>query len=456
MTRNGLLIGFLPLILGACASATPARPANPATQKIAQPAAPDPSAALRQDLASAYDQIVARSSGEVKPVVVDADAALSIDIPDHRTIRGAVKYFSGDLHEKIQASLDRSAQFKPMIDKVLDEYKLPRALAYLPVIESAYSPTLTSRSGAHGVWQFMPSTAAEYGLRLDWWVDDRANPEKSTRAAARYLRDLYNHFQDWPLALAAYNAGPGRVSRALTTNNVTTFWELCDKAALPKETRGYVPTFFATILIASDPPSYGFQLHEAPLAAVQRVAVEGPLSLDYLADVAEVDASELRQLNPELRRGLIPPGLNQIVVPAACASTILSKASTLRYEDTKIAVASFTFRPGDTLDGIARAIGIQADEILKMNGLASSRIAAGDSIYLPLKQTDLSNRLQARQAPTDGYYTVTAGDTLYSIARRFGLSVEELTDLNRLEDTAIHPGDRLRISLGTILTTGSM
>ena len=410
MKSRVLLVGFLPLILGACATST-----SHAVTALPTPLPPrvsvdEQSAALRQDLASAYDQIVARSTGEIKPTVVDADAALSIEIPDHRTIRGAVKYFSGDLHDKIQASLDRSAQFKPMIDKVLDEYKLPRALAYLPVIESAYSPTLTSRAGAHGVWQFMPSTAAEYGLRLDWWVDDRANPEKATRAAAKYLRDLYNQFHDWPLALAAYNAGPGRVSRALTENNVTSFWELCDKAALPKETRGYVPTFFATILIASDPPSYGFQLHDGVIPEVKRVSVDGPLSLDYVAEVADIDSTELRKLNPELRRGLIPPGSNQIIVPSRCAETIASRATTLRYEDTKMSVASFTMRPGDTLNGLARAIGVDPADILKMNGLATNRISAGDALYLPVKQTELSTRLQARQAPADGYYTVVEGD----------------------------------------------
>src|SRR5438067_67580 len=210
---------------------------------------------------------------------VDVEAAAGIPVPEHPSIRGALAYFTTQLRPDIQQSLTRSGQYKKLIDRVLAEFKLPKALAYLPVIESAYTPTMTSRAGAHGIWQFMPDTAREYGLRVDWWVDERADPERSTRAAVAYLRDLYRQFNDWPLTLAAYNAGPGRIRRALETNGATTFWELCDAGALPKETRGYVPTFFATLMIPSDPATYGFRLGESKDLDVKRIAVEGPLSL---------------------------------------------------------------------------------------------------------------------------------------------------------------------------------
>src|SRR5262249_20524899 len=191
---------------------------------------------------------------------------------------------------------------------------------YLPVIESAYLPGLTSRAGARGIWQFMSETADDYGLRVDWWVDERADPERSTRAAAAYLRDLYKQFQDWPLALAAYNAGPTRIRRALDDQGATTFWELLEAAAIPKETRGYVPTFFATLMIASDPSTYGFQLGQQPTANGQpsAVNVEGPVSLRFIADVAGIDEKTLRELNPALRRGVAPPGKGAIrVTPGA-------------------------------------------------------------------------------------------------------------------------------------------
>lgn len=198
-------------------------------------------------------------------------ASPDIGIPDHRSVFAALAYFTNELRPDIQESLLRSARYKKMIDAALDAHQLPKALAYLPVIESAYVPTLTSRAGAHGMWQFMPQTAREYGLRVNRKVDERTDPELSTRAAAAYLKDLYREFGDWPLALAAYNAGPARIHRAMEETCATTFWELLERRAVPRETRGYVPTFFATIIIAADPAAYGFRI-EAPVDEGPRAA----------------------------------------------------------------------------------------------------------------------------------------------------------------------------------------
>ncbi|MEO6259096.1 MAG: lytic transglycosylase domain-containing protein, partial [Thermoanaerobaculia bacterium] len=146
-----------------------------------------------------YQSIVARETHPVAAQPVDLEAARSIPLPDHPSIRSAVTLFSRSLKPSVQESLIRSGKYRKLIEKALDEYHLPPALAYLPVIESAYIPTLTSRAGAHGIWQFMPETARDYGLRVDWWVDDRADPERSTHAAAAYLKDLYRQFNDWSL-----------------------------------------------------------------------------------------------------------------------------------------------------------------------------------------------------------------------------------------------------------------
>src|SRR4051812_14423364 len=307
MNKERAVVLLIAIYAVACASPTPApKPV------AAAPALQPPSAAklqaeeYRKALEAAYAEIVAREGKPVAAPAVDVEAAASIPIPDHPTIRGALQYFTTDLKPSIQESLLRSGKYKKLIDKALDDYKLPRGLAYLPVIESAYVPSVTSRAGAHGIWQFMPETARDYGLRVDWWVDERADPERSTRAAAAYLRDLYRQFNDWPLTLAAYNAGPGRVRRALEQNNAATFWELCDAGALPKETRGYVPTFYATLIIASDPTTYGFRLGESKDLDSKRIAVEGPLSLRHVADVAQVDEAVLRELNPALRHGVVP------------------------------------------------------------------------------------------------------------------------------------------------------
>jgi membrane-bound lytic murein transglycosylase D len=439
----------------ACATTTP--PPKPVA--VAAPAHQSTSAAkleaeeYRRTIESAYSEIVAR---EGKPVIepkVDVEAAASIPIPDHRTIRGALQYFTTDLKPSIQESLIRSAKYKKLIDKALDDYKLPRGLAYLPVIESAYVPTVTSRAGAHGIWQFMPDTAREYGLRVDWWVDERADPERSTRAAAAYLKDLYRQFNDWPLALAAYNAGPGRIRRAMSATGGTTFWDLLENEAVPKETRGYVPTFFATLTIASDPATYGFRLGQPLELDLKPVEVEGPLSLRYLASVGNIDEAILRELNPSLRQGIVPPGKTTVRIPSKAADAVIARATTLRNEDANVAVCSYTLREGESLKRLARSLGTDVDTLVAMNNLRSASIGEGDSIYLPVHARELGALL----SHSDAYYAVKKGDTYYSIAKSHNLTVDELLDLNQLDsDHMLHPGERVRVTAPRTVTAGGM
>lgn len=455
------------LCLSACvtAQAPPSRP--PATSEPVRPAAAAPAPATTQShldaaeyrkaLEEAYTQIVARES-KPNPSRVDVEAAASIPIPDHRTIRGALNYFSTDLRDSIQTSLIRSGRYRKLIDAALDEAGLPKGLAYLPVIESAYIPTLTSRAGAHGIWQFMPDTAREYGLRVDWWVDERADPERSTRAAARFLKNLYHQFGDWSLALAAYNCGPGRVRRALESTGTSTFWELLEQSAVPKETRGYVPTFYATLLIASDPETHGFKLGDIEEADVKKVDVDGPVSLSYLAQVASIPEKELKELNPAFRRGILPPGRATVRVPAKAAESVVAQAETMRLDDTEIALCTFELREGDSLNSVARALGTTTETILAMNGLKSSAgLGSGDSLYLPVRARELGPLLRESEN-RKFYYAVRKGDTLYSVARRHDLSVAELADLNQLATHAkLRPGQKLRIaSRGTVNAGGGM
>ena len=434
-----------------CATAPPPAPQTAAPR----PETPRPQETVRKDLEDAYTGILARQHVVSAPEV-DIDAAASIAIPQHPTIDGALRYFSTGLREKIQASLARGAQYRTMIDATLEEHRLPKALAYLPVIESAFLPTLTSRAGAHGLWQFMPETAREYGLRVDWWVDDRADPERSTRAAAEYLSDLHRQFGDWSLALAAYNCGPGRVRRAMNRTGATSFWDLLELAAVPKETRNYVPTFFATVRIAGEPEAHGFRLDRATDPDDATVEVEGPVSLEYVATVAGVDEKRLRSLNPALHRGLVPPGRRAIRVPSNVAPLVAERAATLKEEDNRIAVASFRVRKGDSITSLAKKLGTTADTILAMNDLSKKQsIRAGRSIYLPVPPRQLGSLLRHAD-DEDVYYTVRKGDTLYSIAKRHRLTVGEVRELNDLDGTALQPGQKLRVSPPRSLTAGSM
>ena len=438
-----------------CMSTTP----SPATVPAVPPSSERliDGEAFRQDLEEAYSEIVERERVPANAPQVDLEAAVSMPIPDHRTIHGALNYFSTTLRDKIQTSLLRSARYRVMIDRALAEHRLPKALAYLPVIESAYLPTLTSRVGAHGIWQFMPDTAREYGLRVDWWVDERADPERSTRAAAAYLKDLYRQFGDWPLALAAYNCGPGRVRRALDRTGATSFWELLELTAVPKETRGYVPTFFATVLIAADPATHGFRL-EAPAESDERqVTIAGPLSLEYLAEATGLDETILRQLNPSLHRGLVPPGNTPVRVPGPAAPAVAEIAMTLRQDDSRIGVAAFTVRKGDTIPRLAKKLGTTPQTIRAMNDLRESEpLRAGRSIYLPVPARRLGSLLRHAE-DTKIFHTVRKGDTLYSIAKTHKLSVTEVRELNDLpKDAVLKPGQKLRVSPPRGLTAGSM
>ncbi|HEX6101330.1 MAG TPA: transglycosylase SLT domain-containing protein [Thermoanaerobaculia bacterium] len=412
---------------------------------------------FRAELEAAYTHILTRTDVKVPPPdapVVDIEAAASIPIPEHRTINSAVRLFSVDMKDSIQTSLLRSGKYRNLIDKTLEEHKLPKGLAYLPVIESAYLPTLTSRAGAYGIWQFMPDTAREYGLRVDWWVDERADPERSTRAAAAYLKDLHRMFDDWALALAAYNCGPGRVKRTLNEAGASTFWELLDNGFLPKETRGYVPTFFATLLIASDPETYGFELGKPHDADGKHVDVRGPVSLAYIAEAIGVDEDVLKDMNPALRRGVVPPGRAAVRVPSKHAETLLARADSLREEDAYVKFCRFTLRDGDTVKKLARKIGTKPETILAMNNLdENDRVSAGKSIYLPVRARELGALL----SQSESFYAVRKGDTLYSIAKKNDLSVDELRDLNDLSRNAkLKPGQKLRVSAPRALTAGGM
>ena len=445
------LLPLLALVAAACASTTAPTP-------LPRPAATPPPASdlqdFRKELEATYGQLVARDARPVDTAIVDLEAAVSLPIPEHPSVRSAVSLFSGSLKSNIQTYLSRSARYKQMIDGALATEGLPKALAYLPVIESGYSSTLTSRAGARGIWQFMSDTAREYGLRVDWWVDERADPERSTRAAARYLKDLYREFDDWPLTLAAYNAGPGRVRRALADTGASSFWELSDRSALPKETRGYVPTFYATIVIASDPATYGFRLSSPDATEIRRLELEGPLSLKYLAQVANLDEDVVRDLNPAFRRGVLPPGKSAVRLPAPAAALVASRGPNLKNEDAEISVCSLTLREGDSLKRIARSIGTTVDLLLAMNGLASaSRLGEGDSLYLPVRARELGAMLQQQ----DIYYAVRKGDTLDSIAKSHNLTVDELRDLNDLSRHArLHAGQSLLVTAPRSLSAGGM
>ena len=217
----------------------------------------------------------------------------------------------------VETGLRRAGRYRPMIQRVLREQGLPSDLMYMAQAESAFQPQALSRAGARGLWQFMSFRGEEYGLEHSWWVDDRQDPEKATEAAAHHLRDLYDMFGDWYLAMAAYDSGPGAVQHAVERTGYADFWELYKSNALPKETRNYVSIILALTLIAKDPARYGIDVDpEEPLHS-DNVLPGHPVDLRLVAETLDVDVETLRMLNPQLLRLVTPAGPGVCAAPTA-------------------------------------------------------------------------------------------------------------------------------------------
>src|SRR5438132_6294415 len=242
---------------------------------------------------------------------VEADLALNphdIPIPEHAKVLSYVEVMQGRMREYIQDSLARGAKYMPMIQAVFRAEGLPLDLAYIPIIESSFKTNALSKASAKGPWQFMKPTAKEHGLKTDWFIDERSDPEKATIAAAKYLKTLSKMFNgDWNLVLAAYNGGPGRVSRAMKRSGIDDFWRLSATSRyLPRETREYVPLIMAAMIIGRNPVQYGFEVVTAEPIAYEKVSIPQATDLRRVAEWTGTTVDEIQALNPELRRWTTP------------------------------------------------------------------------------------------------------------------------------------------------------
>lgn len=227
----------------------------------------------------------------------------------HARVEEYVEYFTTDGREVFQVWLDRSARYYPMMSAVFREKNLPEDLAYIAMIESGFNPHAVSGADATGPWQFVDSTAKRYGLRMDAWIDERRDPVKSTRAAAEHLHDLHNRFGSWSLALASYNAGALRVRQAIQKAQSKDFWTLYVAGHIPRETRNYVPKYLASVIIASNPVAYGFNIPSGGPFSYEEIAVPKSTDLGLIALFANTTIKQIKLLNPELRRGSTPPDM---------------------------------------------------------------------------------------------------------------------------------------------------
>jgi membrane-bound lytic murein transglycosylase D len=381
-----------------------------------------------------------------------------IDINDR--VLAYVELFQGRLRDFLQAGLDRGQRYLPMIQSVFKSEGLPLDLSYVPLIESAFKTTALSRVSARGMWQFMGPTAKEYGLNQleptqSWFLDERSDPEKATRAAAQYLKTLNGMFDgDWYFALASYNAGPGRLQGAVRRAKTTDFWKITASTRyLPRETREYVPMILAAIIIARSPELYGFTVNSSAPLAYEMVDIPSALDLKIIAEWGGITVEELQDLNPELRRTTTPLTPHSLKVPVGTAAPIQARLETAGslYRTFKF----HTVKRGDTVTSVARKYGISAKELREANALsAKAKLSAKQELMIPARSaTALPSAASARPATSTRAtsssapktYRVRQGDTLFSIARQFSITVDELKRLNRLSSDRIKIGDHLTV-----------
>src|SRR5216683_1533934 len=355
-------------------------------------------------------------------------------------VAGFISYFSNSQggHAHLLRSLERAGKYKDMISKNLREQGVPQDLIYLAVAESGFQPqALNARSGAGGMWQFMPTGA--YGLARNGWFDERFDPQKSSIAYARYMKTLYNQFGDWYLAMAAYDWGPGNVQRAVMRTGYADFWELYRRNVLPAETKNYVPGIIAAIIMAKNPEQYGLD-KVVPDAAVvsDSVTVNYAIDLRLVADVTNSSLLEIVALNPSLLRMTTPRDMSfDLHIPVGTLDVFATRIKDIP-EDKRASWRFHVVRSGETLDGIASALHAHASDIARTNGLkADDGVDTGDELVIPVAGAVASAGPQR--------YAVRRGDTLITVADRFGVSVEELRRWNHLSSNVVKPGSSLAV-----------
>jgi len=391
---------------------------------------------------------------EVENEINEIAHDLPIEIND-RVLGFLNHYTNGRGRSTIEIGLERIGRYQPMIEQILKEEGVPLDLIYLCQAESAFKPRALSRAKAKGMWQFISSRGKEYGLRQTWWVDERSDPEKSTRAAARHLKDLYQEFGDWYLAMAAYNSGPVRVEKAMERTGADNFWTLANKRALPKETINYVPNILALTIIGKNPQKYGFEVQSEPPLETERVAVDKATDLRVIAEAINLPLEDLRDLNAHVLRWTTPPDDPdfELVLPQGYGDKFKAEIATLP-ESKRVLFREHVVRKGETLSAIAKKYDSSVTELRQANSLkAKPVLRAGQSLIIPMSGIN-PPQVASKRTPTKATakkpavtaYTVRKGDTLAQIAARFKVSVALLKEWNHLSTTLLAVGKRLIVA----------
>jgi membrane-bound lytic murein transglycosylase D len=354
-------------------------------------------------------------------------------------VAGYINYFSTHGRSVFEGAWVRSGRYREMIFRIFREEGVPQDLIYMAQAESGFKPLALSRARARGMWQFMASRGVGYGLRRSWWVDDRQDPEKATRAAARHLHDLYNQFGDWYLAMAAYNSGPGNVQQAVRRTGYADFWELYKRNVLPAETKNYVPIILAMTIMSKNPAQYGLDaVQPDPPLKYDVVKVDYPVDLRLVAECVDVPVEQMVDLNPSLLRRTTPkdqpfelrlPEGSKEKYEAAIAAIPVEKRVAWRY---------YKVQPGDTLAGIARKYRTTERAIAQANNLESAPLAAEARLVIPVNGSGANGKIvYSRYA---SHYKTHTGDTVLTVAEDYGVPPDRLRRWNGLKTNSLRHG----------------
>ncbi len=395
----------------------------------------------------------------------------TIPLTYNSKVHGFIEYFTVRDRDYTRSMLRKKDLYFPLFEKYLKQYNIPEELKYLSIIESALSPRAISRARAVGLWQFMSGTGRYFGLRNDWYFDDRMDPDKATDAACRYLSQLYSIFGDWQLALAAYNSGPGTVRLAIKRSGYKkTFWEVYPH--LPRETRSYVPQFIAMIYAMNFASEHNiFEDYREEVIPHDTIAVKQFVHLETLAKLTGSCLEELQTLNPHVLRAALPDnGQTHIVkLPVAAKQNLLSNRQVIldsvakgktQFETLMKQMAGNTYgrekivyrvRSGDALSTIARKFGVRVSDIKEWNYLSRNMIRAGQNlniwVFPAQPKAKVVSQTSSSAEPlisTDSKtYIVQPGDTLWDISKRSGATVEKIKSLNKLKGSRLKPGMKL-------------
>jgi len=418
----------------------------------------------------------------LKARLKELDARTPFNVEYNPALESVIKSYLKNRRETLQRLITLSAYYFPMFERELDNHNIPLEIKYLAVVESALKPAAKSRVGATGLWQFMYNTGIMYGLDVSSYVDERSDPIKSTEAAAKYLSKLYEIFGDWDLALAAYNSGPGNVTKAIRrSGGYKNYWNIRNN--LPRETAGYLPAFLANMYIFEYAEEHGFKKMKPEFAYIETdtIRVKQMITLDQVSEVTDVDIEELQFLNPSYKLDVIPyvKGKNYTLrLPMSAIGTFVTNEDAIYAfaqaefdkrekplpelaQEKEKSKTTYVVKSGDYLGRLSRKFGVRVSQIMQWNGLRSNGLKVGQRLTIyPSNYVAPTNTVATASTPTKTSitsnisgdivtYTVKSGDSLWSISQKFpGVSVQNIKEWNDISGSKLKPGMKLKISKG--------